>query len=75
VHFLIANGGEGSHHHVEPVEPRPALDVVISGGAHQGQPRQRRRDDLKVAQGFHKNSFKCQVSSFMQKQKAAAPPK
>jgi len=53
MHFLIANGGQGGDDHVEAVEPRPAFDVVISGGANRHDQHEKRADFAKVAEGGH----------------------
>ena len=51
--FLVANGGEGSDHHVEAIEPGPAFDEVKAGGADERKPEQRHADKPKVAERFH----------------------
>ena len=37
--FLVANGGEGGHHHVETIEPGPALNEVKSRCARENDNR------------------------------------
>ncbi len=35
--LAVADGGDGGQHHVEAVEPRPALEEVKSGHADEDQ--------------------------------------
>ena len=66
MHLLISDGGQGRHHHVEAIEPRPALDVVIARRANRHYQQQERADSSEIAEGFHENSLggdQCLVAS------------
>src|SRR6516225_4231210 len=53
MHFLISDGGQCRDHHVEAIEPRPALDEVISRRADGNNQHQESTDISQVAKGWH----------------------
>jgi hypothetical protein len=62
MHFLIANGRERSHDHIEAFEPRPTLDVVEPGHADERQHGYCDGNAFQIAKGSHGSS--CQPSAF-----------
>src|ERR1051325_8484063 len=65
MHFLISDGGQGRHHHVETVKPRPPFDVVIPCSADGDDQHQEQPDFFKMAKRGHQRSVSvasCQLS-------------
>ncbi len=56
MYFLISNGGQGRDHHVEAVEPRPALDVVVASGANQHHHHEEYADFPEMTKCWHRKS-------------------
>jgi hypothetical protein len=54
--FLVADGGEGGHHHVKAIEPGPALNEVKSRRARENDNRERQSNQAQIAKSFHENS-------------------
>lgn len=50
--LLIADGRQRSDHHVETVEPGPALDEVKPRGPRENDARERKPDQAKIVESF-----------------------
>ena len=48
--FLVPDGAQGDHDHVEAVKPAPVLDVVEPGRTHGGEQQQCQSDDFQQAE-------------------------
>src|ERR1039458_2759404 len=51
--LAVSDGGDGSQHHIEAVEPWPAFDEMEPGHADEDQCQQREEQDLQIEQGLH----------------------
>ena len=53
MNFLISNGGERGHYHVEAIKPWPAFNKVKTRRAHQHDRGQRDHHQAEIAKSFH----------------------
>src|SRR5215467_14277006 len=59
--LLVADGGQGCDHHVEPIEPRPALDEMKARRASDNHECQSSHDETQIVKRAHKSSRQSSV--------------